>query len=239
MILISLAILGQGRPPVQNRASAGPPPAIVQALSSYIKNAKSLSAEITLTSPGIKDVGIARMVYIRPNKLLHPLKWGRWDFEFIGTERGSWDADMVAKSYSETPDRNWYYPYSIQTDAPALFMPGYLMDGTMHSEKIMGLTSAGHETVNGVEADKLGDVNGRQKAVLYVDHNGKPLRSVTYRGHWVITADVKSLVINAPESAFGSAITRPLDLRHSRYPSHCVRSASEINSPLPAGNRPA
>ena len=89
MILISLAILGQGRPPVQTRASAGPPPAIVQALSSYIKNAKSLSAEITLTSPGRKDVGIARMVYIRPNKLFYSLKWGRWDFDSSHRDR-SW-----------------------------------------------------------------------------------------------------------------------------------------------------
>lgn len=218
MMLILLALAGQGRPRMQPMQPPGPPPPIVVALSNYIKSAKSLSAEITLSGSNMKDVGTVRMVYVKPDKIFYSFKWKGIDFEFVANDKGAWDADLAAKTYNETPEWGWYYPYSIESDAPMIYTPGFLMDGTLHTEKIGALAVIGHETINGVEAVKLGDRSGLSKAVLYVDHNGKPLRSVTFRGHIQITADIKSLVINGPEPSSLFTYNPPLGFQSFTVP---------------------
>src|SRR5579862_3508544 len=68
-------------------------------LQSMVRGAKTLSAEITLSSPKVKDTGFAKLVFSRPNRVYYRLKWDELDYTFVGTEKGRWDADARTKTY--------------------------------------------------------------------------------------------------------------------------------------------
>jgi len=196
MIIAILAALVQTTQATDNPAAR---------LLKFIGSAHTLSAELTLSSSAVPGTGTVKIVYVRPNKLYYSMKWANMDYTFVGNERGTWNADGTAKMYDEFPNWGFSYPYSEVSSAPALFIPGYLMDGTLNSEQIVTLVPGGHATVNGAEVDKLQPASPEKKGELYVDHNGRPVRSVTYR-NITITADVKSLVVNKPvaDSVFGN-----------------------------------
>jgi outer membrane lipoprotein-sorting protein len=196
MIVLPLALILQQEQPSQ---------AALEKMTAFIRDAHTLSAEMTLTCPAIPQQGTARMVYVKPNKLFFSIKWAKIDYEFVGNDKGSWDADPSARIYDETTDWHWYYPDSLFSDAPMYFTPGYLMDGTLHTEQIGKLVVGGTSTVNGVNAFKIQGAPGSRQGEIYVDANGKPLRSVYYRKFGAITADIKSLIVNqpVPSSLFG------------------------------------
>jgi outer membrane lipoprotein-sorting protein len=190
MIFATFALLAQS-----GRAQAPP----IAHLASYIRSARTLSAELTLSAPGVKTVGTVKLVYSRPNRLYYSIKWDELNYTFVGTEKGRWDADVITKTYDEFPNWQFDYPMSAFCEAPSFFTPGFLFDGTLASEHVYRMAAAGTTKVNGIEADKIEDAGGAGKVELDVDKNGRPLRFIFNR-RITITAEIKSLVINKPVS---------------------------------------